>query len=153
TKPKNSKNTARKHKQYVFNCTSKPIIIVGVGEYSDRDKMKRIRLGVVGSDDYGAGIYDISHISDKQLDRCSSYQMFLKKSFIKEIDEEEKEKILYKTEIFRDSFKEQGFDIEDSYGLFRAQAEINHYNKRKIQQNSRIERVDDSVISTDIKDK
>src|SRR5690606_35448993 len=114
---------------------------------------KRIRLGVVGSDDYGAGIYDISHISDKQLDRCSSYQMFLKKSFIKEIDEEEKEKILYKTEIFRDSFKEQGLDIEDSYGLFRAQAEINHYNKRKIQQNSRIERVDDSVISTHIKDK
>ena len=127
------KKNRREHGDYIINLGSKPIIIVGVGNDTDnKTGVKVIRLGIVGSDDYGAGIEPIYDIPDKQLDGSMSYRTFLKNGKIKEINSEQKDEILKRVSMMRENLKAQGFEINDAYQMMQAQMMINPmaFNKK-----------------------
>jgi hypothetical protein len=82
----------RQHKSYAMNVTMKPIIIAGIGNDYEEDGIrikKTIQFGVLGEDARHTGIQDIRKFSDKELDESRSYQDFLRKGYIKEIDDNE----------------------------------------------------------------
>lgn len=73
----------RNHKTHVMNCSMKPIFINGLG-----DTAGGVLLGVLGEDETVTAIHNIGRYTDQEIDNCPSYEYFITKKYIKEIDEQ-----------------------------------------------------------------
>lgn len=135
----------RKHGQYVINVSPRPLFISGIGvEHALKGgagNFKAIQLGVLGDDpsDLSLGISNIEHIPDEILDTSATYQTFLKKGSIIEVNENKKNAIMQK-------ISEQQEKMAGRFARFQRIVEDDNTYKLRQRQSPSIEERQNNVI-------